>query len=105
MEVGRQTPPGGATTVKNPKISRDQPAKAEPAVAEPTPPPDPQPERRVSMFIVNIGGSRYEMTRYSEIREITKGPAQVIEMPGPSAGKRQTESRAASVKRFESSKK
>ena len=34
-----------------------------------------------------IGGRRYEMTWHSEVREITKGPAKIIEMPGRSASK------------------
>jgi hypothetical protein len=82
--------------MKNPKIDRDQPAVAEPAGAQLTPRPDPPLARRVHTVTMTVGSSRYEMTWYSECREITRGPAKVIEMPGPSAGQQRTESRAAS---------
>jgi hypothetical protein len=69
-------------------IKREKPALAKLPVAQLTPQPDPPLERYARTVTLNIGGSRYEMTMYSEFREITKGPAQLIEMPGPSARKR-----------------
>jgi hypothetical protein len=83
--------------MKNPKINRDQPAMAEPAVAQLKPRTDPPPDRHARTVTLSIGGRRYEMTWHWESREITRGPAQVIAMPGPSAGNRRTDPRVASV--------
>ena len=44
-------------------------------------------ERCAHTVTFRIGGRRYEMTWHSEVREITKGPAKIIEMPGRSASK------------------
>jgi hypothetical protein len=32
--------------------------------------------------MLRIGGKRYEFTNRVEVREIVKGPAKVLEMPG-----------------------
>jgi hypothetical protein len=53
-----------------------------------TPHSDPPVERYARTVTLHVGGKRYEMTWHSEFREVTKGPAQVIEMPRPSASKR-----------------
>jgi hypothetical protein len=50
--------------------------------------PDPSLERYAHTVTLRIGGRRYEMTWHSEVREIKKGPAKIIEMPKHSAGKR-----------------
>jgi len=34
---------------------------------------------------MNIFGKRFELTRHTEVRVLTKGPAKVIEMPRRSA--------------------
>jgi hypothetical protein len=63
---------------------------ASPAVApveELKPQPDPAVERVAHSVILRVGGRSYEMTWHSEFREITKGPAKIIEMPGPSVSK------------------
>jgi hypothetical protein len=48
-----------------------------------TPRPDPADEIRVTKVVLSIGGRRYEMTHTIESREITAGPAEVIEMAKP----------------------
>lgn len=45
----------------------------------PPPPPAHGDARTVTL---RIGGSRYEMTFHSEIREVRKGPAIIIQLPG-----------------------
>jgi hypothetical protein len=74
--------------MKHPKIKPNKPAMAEPAVSPLTPQSDPPPDRHVHTVTLHIGLRRYELTLHSEFREITKGPARLIEMPRPSAGKR-----------------
>jgi hypothetical protein len=74
--------------MKRLKIKRDKPALAKVPVESLEPHSDPPLERCARTITLNIGGRRYEMTWHSEVREITKGPAQVIEMPRPSASKR-----------------
>ena len=69
-------------------IKRDKPALARTPVESLMPHSDPAAERYVRTVLLNVGGRRYEMTWHSEFREITKGPASRIVMPGPSAGKR-----------------
>jgi hypothetical protein len=56
-------------------------------VEELTPQRDPPVERCAHTVTLRIGGRCYEMTWHSEVREITKGPAKVIYMPGSSASK------------------
>ena len=68
--------------MKNRTIKRDKPALAKPPVEPMTPQPDPPLERFERAVTLHIGGRCYQMTWYSEFREITRGPAQVIEMPG-----------------------
>jgi hypothetical protein len=75
------------TTMKHSKIKPNKPAMEEPAVAPLTMRPDPPLDRHVHTVTLHIGGRRYEMTLHSEFREITKGPARVIEMPRPSVRK------------------
>jgi hypothetical protein len=48
-----------------------------------TPRPDPADEIRVTKVIFSIGRKRYEMTHTIESREITAGPADVIEISKP----------------------
>ena len=42
---------------------------------------DTDDEVRVSKVVMTIGGRRYEMVHTISSREITRGPADVIEMP------------------------
>ena len=67
---------------------REKPALAKGPIESLTPHAGPPLERHARTVTLRIGGRRYEMTLHSEFREITKGPAQVIEMPGRSASKR-----------------
>jgi hypothetical protein len=70
------------------KRTRINPKKtASPAVSveELKPQPDPPVERCAHTVTFRIGGRRYEMTWHSEVREITKGPAKIIEIPGRSS--------------------
>lgn len=69
-------------------IKREKPALAKAPIESLVPHSDPPLARQVHKVILHIGGRRYETTWHSEFREITKGPAQLIEMPGPSASKR-----------------
>ena len=62
--------------------SLGQPALAEAPILELTPQPDPLAGYSTHRIIVNIFGTRYEITSRVEMRQITKGPAKVIEMPG-----------------------
>jgi hypothetical protein len=73
--------------MKRTKINPARPAMAKPAVSRLTPRPDPPLDHRVHTVMLHVGDRRYEMTWHSEFREITKGPAQVVEMPRPSERK------------------
>ena len=64
----------------------EKPALARAPIESLTPHSDPPVARYARTVTLHVGGKRYEMTWHSEVREITKGPARVIEMPGPSAG-------------------
>jgi len=46
-----------------------------------TPRPDPADDTYVSRVIMTVGTTRFELIRTAEVREITRGPAEVIEMP------------------------
>jgi hypothetical protein len=74
--------------MKRLKIKREKPPLAKVPIESLTPQSDPPLERHVHTVTLRIGGRRYETTWHWEVREITKGPAQVIQMPGPSASKR-----------------
>ena len=73
--------------MKHPKIKPNKPAIAQPSLSPLTSQSDPPLGRHSKVVTLNIGGRRYEMTLHSEIREITKGPARLIEMPRVSAAK------------------
>jgi hypothetical protein len=73
--------------MKQTTINPDEPASAAQPV-ELTPQSDSGVERHARTVTLCIGGRRYEMTWYSEVRQITKGPAKIIEMPGHPADKR-----------------
>jgi len=59
------------------------PAKA--CARELTPLPDTPAERHAHRVILHVSGRRFEITLHAETREITRGPAKIIEMPGRSA--------------------
>jgi hypothetical protein len=62
-------------------IDRNKTAAAQGPVEEPAARPDPPAEPCTRKIIMNIAGKRFELTSYVEVREITRGPAKVIEMP------------------------
>jgi hypothetical protein len=70
------------------RINPKKPAAPAVPVEQIKPQPDPPVERCAHTVTFRIGGKRYEMTWHSEVREIKKGPARIIEMPGRSASKR-----------------
>jgi hypothetical protein len=67
--------------MKDVTIERKSPASAQESVKELTPQPDPPEEICAHKIIITVGDTRFELTRYTEVREIKKGPAKVIEMP------------------------
>ena len=77
----RLTPRKEEISMKHVTSDRTNPAPAEVSAAELTPRPDPPAERYAHKIIMNISGKRFELTRYTEVRVLTKGPAKVIEMP------------------------
>ena len=77
--------------MKRMTIKPKKPALAKASIEPLVPHPDPPLARHVHSVTLHVGGRRYEMTLHSECREITRGPASVIELPGRSASKRRTE--------------
>lgn len=67
--------------MKRTRINPEKPAPQPVPVEELKPQPDPPMERHAHTVTFRIAGRCYEMTWYSEVREITKGPAKIIEMP------------------------
>ena len=67
--------------MKKATIDRKDPASVEKPVAELMPPPEPPAERHTHKIMMNVFGRRFELRSHVEVREITKGPAKVIEMP------------------------
>ena len=67
--------------MKHVTSNREKPALTE-VPAELTPRPDPPAEHHTHKVMLHIGGKRYELTSRVELREIAKGPAKIIEMPG-----------------------
>lgn len=66
--------------MKKVTIDRKDPASVQEPVARFVPPPEPPAERYTHKIMMNVFGRRFELRRHVEIREITKGPAKVIEM-------------------------
>ena len=77
--------------MKRMTIKRRKPGLAKASIEPLVPHPDPPLNRHVHSVTLHVGGRRYEMTLHSECREITRGPASVIEMPGSSESNRRTE--------------
>jgi hypothetical protein len=71
--------------MKKVTIDRKDPASVEEPVAELMPRPEPPAERHTHKIMMNVFGRRFELRSHVEVREITKGPAKVIEMPGRTA--------------------
>jgi hypothetical protein len=67
-------------------IRRENSAPAEKTIEEVAPRPDPPVARYTHKIVLNVFGKRFELTRHVEVREITSGPARVIEMPGSQTG-------------------
>jgi hypothetical protein len=73
--------------MKRVTINRDKSALAEAHIEQLTPQADPPAAHHPHRIVIAIAGKRYEVTLHAEVREITKGPAQVIEMPARSSTK------------------
>jgi hypothetical protein len=71
----------GEQTMKHVTRNPENPALTEVPAEELTPRPDPPAEHHTHRVVMHIGGKRYELTSRVELRQITKGPAKVIEMP------------------------
>jgi hypothetical protein len=67
--------------MRNVTKDRRPPASAAGLVEELTPKSNLPAEHYTNKIIMNVFGKRYELTCRVEAREITKGPAQVVEMP------------------------
>ena len=67
--------------MKHVRIDRKKPTLAAATVEELTPRSDPSADHYTHKVIMNVFGKRFELTRYTELRVITSGPAKVIEMP------------------------
>jgi hypothetical protein len=55
---------------------------AEGPVEELRPRQDPPAACQTRKIVLTIGRKRYELTMHTEVREINRGPAKLIEMPG-----------------------
>jgi hypothetical protein len=66
--------------MKDLTIDRRKPVKAE-GLSEQLTQPDPPTARRTRKVVLTIGRKRYELTSHTEVREITRGPAKLIQMP------------------------
>jgi 2'-5' RNA ligase len=77
----RQTPRKEETFMKHVTIDRKNAASAEVPVEELTPQSGPPAERYTHRIVLNVFGKRFELTRHTAVRVISKGPAKVIEMP------------------------
>ena len=67
--------------MKNITINRRKTASVERQVEEFTPTPNPPAACYEYRIVLEVSGKRFELTRHTEVREITRGPAIVIEMP------------------------
>ncbi|MGA2716942.1 MAG: hypothetical protein ABSG41_27970 [Bryobacteraceae bacterium] len=67
--------------MKHVTIDRKNAASAEVPVEELTPQSGPPAERYTHRIVLNVFGKRFELTRHTAVRVISKGPAKVIEMP------------------------
>jgi len=73
--------------MKRGTINRNEAAPGDVPLEELTPQPDPPTAHNPQRIILAIAGKRYEFTLHTEVREIMRGPAQVIEMPVRSSSK------------------
>ena len=62
-------------------IERRKPPKSEGRDRQLTPQPDPPTVQRTRKVVLTIGRKRFELTSHTEVREITRGPAKLIQMP------------------------
>jgi hypothetical protein len=67
--------------MKKVTVDRKDPASVREPVAELMPSPELPAERHTHKIMMNVFGRRFELRSHVEVREITKGPAKVIEMP------------------------
>ena len=65
----------------NTTIKRKDRALAEMSVEKLTPQPDPPADYATHKIFINVFGQRFELTQHLEVREIKRGPAEVITMP------------------------
>jgi hypothetical protein len=61
--------------MKHLTIDRRNPASVEVPVEELTPQSNPPAERYAHRIVLNVFGKRFELTRHTEVRVITSGPA------------------------------
>ena len=62
-------------------IDRRKPPKSGGRDRQLTPQPDPPTMQRTRKVVLTIGRKRFELTSHTEVREITRGPAKLIQMP------------------------
>ena len=67
--------------MKDLTIDRRKPPKSEGRDGQLTSQPEPAAVRRARKVVLTIGRKRYELTSHTEVREITRGPAKLIQMP------------------------
>lgn len=67
--------------MKHVRIDRKRTKLTAATVEELTPRSDPAADRYTHQIIMNVFGKRFELTRHTEVRVITRGPAKVIAMP------------------------
>lgn len=67
--------------MKHVRIDRKNTTPVAAAVEELTPQSEPPAAHYTHKIIMNVFGKRFELTRHTEVRVITRGPAKVIVMP------------------------
>ena len=73
--------------MKRMTINRDKSALAGGHVEQLTQQCDPPGVYHLHRIVLAIAGKRYEVTLHTEVREITRAPAKVVEIPGRSSSK------------------
>ena len=73
--------------MKRVTINPDKPAPGDATIEELTPQPDTPAAHHEKSIVLAIAGKRYEFTLHTEVREITRGPAKVIEIEARSSVK------------------
>ena len=76
--------------MKRVTINRDKSALAEAPVEQLTARSDPPAMHHRQRIVLAIAGQRYEVTLHTEVRQITRGPAKVVEMPASVGGDKES---------------